>query len=72
MESDLVMLVLAFLEGIAVLMFLNTGIAFFLWLVEKLILYPLILWYCVQLNQLKTGTEKIAAASRAIRSVQSI
>ena len=54
------MLVLAFLEGIAVLMFLNTGIAFFLWLVEKLILYPLILWYCVQLNQLKTGTEKIA------------
>ena len=56
----LVMLVLAFLEGIAVLMFLNTGIAFFLWLVEKLILYPLILWYCVQLNQLKTGTEKIA------------
>ena len=56
----LVMLVLAFLEGIAVLMFLNTGIAFFLWLVEKLILYPLILWCCVQLNQLKTGTEKIA------------
>lgn len=56
----LIMLVLAFLEGIGVLMFFNSDIALLLWLLEKLILYPLILWYCVQLNQLKNGTEKIA------------
>ena len=56
----LVMLVLAFLEGIGVLMFFNSDIALLLWLLEKLVLYPLVLWYCVQLNQLKNGTEKIA------------
>ena len=56
----LVMLVLAFFEGIGVLMFFNSDIALLLWLLEKLVLYPLVLWYCVQLNQLKNGTEKIA------------
>ena len=56
----LVMLVLAFFEGIGVLMFFNSDIALLLWLLEKLVLYPLVLWYCVQLNQLKSGTEKIA------------
>ncbi len=56
----LVMLVLTFLEGIGVLMFFNSDIALLLWLLEKLVLYPLVLWYCVQLNQLKNGTEKIA------------
>ena len=56
----LVMLVLAFLEGIGVQMFFNSDIALLLWLLEKLVLYPLVLWYCVQLNQLKNGTEKIA------------
>ena len=56
----LVMLVLAFLEGIGVLMFFNSDIALLLWLLEKLVLYPLVLWYCVQLNQLKNGTKKIA------------
>lgn len=55
-----VMLVLTFLEGIAVLMFLNRNVAFWLWMLEKLVLYPFILWYCVQLNQLKNGTGKIA------------
>ena len=54
----LVMLVLAFFEGIGVLMFFNSDIALLLWLLEKLVLYPLVLWYCVQLNQLKNGTEK--------------
>lgn len=68
----LVMLVLAFLEGIGVLMFFNSDIALLLWLLEKLVLYPLVLWYCVQLNQLKNGTEKLQAVSRAIRSVQSV
>ena len=56
----LVMLVLTFLEGIGVLMFFNSDIALLLWLLEKLVLYPLVLWYCVQLNQLKNGTKKIA------------
>lgn len=56
----LVMLVLAFFEGIGVLMFFNSDIALLLWLLEKLVLYPLVLWYCVQLNQLKNRTEKIA------------
>ena len=56
----LVMLVLAFFEGIGVLMFFNSDIALLLWLLEKLVLYPLVLWYCAQLNQLKNGTEKIA------------
>lgn len=56
----LVMLVLAFFEGIGVLMFFNSDIALLLWLLEKLVLYPLVLWYCVQLNQLKNGTKKIA------------
>ena len=56
----LVMLVLAFFEGIGVLMFFNSDIALLLWLLEKLVLYPLVMWYCVQLNQLKNGTEKIA------------
>ena len=56
----LVMLVLSFFEGIGVLMFFNSDIALLLWLLEKLVLYPLVLWYCVQLNQLKNGTEKIA------------
>ena len=56
----LVMLVLAFFEDIGVLMFFNSDIALLLWLLEKLVLYPLVLWYCVQLNQLKNGTEKIA------------
>ena len=56
----LVMLVLAFFEGIGVLMFFNSDIALLLWLLEKLVLYPLVLWYCVQLNLLKNGTEKIA------------
>lgn len=41
-------------------MFFNSDIALLLWLLEKLVLYPLVLWYCVQLNQLKNGTEKIA------------
>lgn len=68
----LVMLVLAFFEGIGVLMFFNSDIALLLWLLEKLVLYPLVLWYCVQLNQLKSGTEKLQAVSRAIRSVQSV
>ena len=38
------MLVLTFLEGIAVLMFLNRNVAFWLWMLEKLVLYPFILW----------------------------
>lgn len=59
-KEILVMLVLAFFEGIGVLMFFNSDIALLLWLLEKLVLYPLVLWYCVQLNQLKNGTEKIA------------
>ena len=53
-------------------MFFNSDIALLLWLLEKLVLYPLVLWYCVQLNQLKNGTEKLQAVSRAIRSVQSV
>ena len=54
----LAVLVLAFFEGIGVLMFFNSDIALLLWPLENCF----ISWSCgtVQLNQLKNGTEKIA------------
>ncbi len=56
----LVLGVLAVLEFFGLVAFVNDGWAVLLWFVEKLILYPVILWISVQMYYLKEGTEKIA------------
>lgn len=58
----LIMLLLAFCEFVGICLFRNdTGAMVLLWLLEKAVLYVLLLWGLVQMKTLKDGGERIAA-----------